>query len=129
AENRISGWLKEFAMEDFNTPLSLWNKDNISSALEHVQNLIVFCRERNITAVLTVPPVYKTLSDKFSSEAKELLFGGFERIAKENDVTFINYMTDPQFVNERTMFRDSYLMNKNGARTFTKRILTDLKLI
>jgi hypothetical protein len=129
AKNRIYGWLKEFAMEDFNTPLSLWNKDNISSALEYVQNIIDFCRERNITAVLTVPPVYKTLSDKFSPEAKELLFGGFENIANNNDVTFINYMTDPQFLNERTMFRDSYLMNKNGARIFTKRILTDLKLI
>lgn len=129
AENRISGWLKEFALEDFNTPMSLWNKDNISSALDYVQSIIDFCRERNITAVLTVPPVYKTLSDKFSPEAKELLFGGFENIANINDVTFINYMTDPQFMNERTMFRDSYLMNKNGARTFTKRILTDLKLI
>jgi hypothetical protein len=129
ALNRINGWLKEFAMEDFNTPLSLWNKDNISSALEHVQNIIVFCRERNITAVLTVPPVYKTLSDKFSKEAKDLLFGGFEGIAKKNGVTFINYMTDSQFMNERTLFRDSYLMNKNGARIFTKRILTDLKLI
>lgn len=129
AKNRIYGWLKEFAMEDFNTPLSLWNKDNISSALEYVQNIIDFCRERNITAVLTVPPVYKTLSDKFSTEVKELLFGGFEGIAKKNGVTFINYMTDSQFMNERTLFRDSYLMNKNGARIFTKRILTDLKLI
>jgi len=129
AENRIGGWLKEFAMEDFNTPLSLWNKDNISRALDHVRNIIVFCRERNITAVLIVPPVYKTLSEKFSTEAKERLFDDFERIANNNGITFINYLADPQFMNDRTMFRDSYLMNKKGARAFTKRILTDLKLI
>lgn len=129
AENRINGWLKEFALKDFNTPLSLWNKDNISCALEYLQKIIDFCRERNITPVLIVPPVYKSLNDKFCAEAKELLFGDFEHLAKENGVNFINYLDDPQFVNERTMFRDSYLMNNNGAKAFTKRILTDLKLI
>lgn len=129
AENRINGWLKEFALKDFNTPLSLWNKDNISSALEYVQNILDFCRGRNITPVLVVPPVYKSLSNQFNKEAKELLFGGFIHLAKENGVTIINYMTDPQFVNERRMFQDSYLMNKNGAVAFTKRLLTDLKII
>lgn len=129
AENRINGWLKEFAMEDFNTPLSLWNKDNISSALDYVQKIFNFCRERNITAVLIVPPVYKTLSDKLSTEAKDLLFGGFEHIAKNNGVNFINYLTNPQFMNDRTMFRDSYLMNKKGAKAFTKQILKELRII
>ena len=129
AENRINGWLKEFAMEDFNTPLSLWNKDNISSALDHMQKIFDFCRERNITAVLIVPPVYKTLSDKLSAEAKGLLFGDFEHIAKNNGVNFINYLTNPQFMNDRTIFRDSYLMNKKGAKAFTKQILKELRII
>ena len=129
AENKMRGWLHEFSMNDLNTPLILWNKDNVRGALEYVSKMIEFCRERNAIPVMVVPPVYKELAKKFNIEAKNLLLGDFERLAKEKKVRFINYMDDSRFVNERTWFKDSYLMNKKGAQVFTRRVLTDLNVI
>lgn len=129
ADNRIKGWLHEFALNDFRTSLSLWNKYNIKEALNLLDNMIFFCRERNANPVFVVPPVYQTLADKFSADAKELLFGDIERLARERKVSFINYMDDSQFVSNRILFKDSYLLNENGAKKFTKRVLSDLHLI
>lgn len=129
AENKLKGWLHEFALTDFNTPFSLWNKDHINEAIGLLNNMIVFCKERNATPVFVVPPMYQSLANKFSVEARNLLFGDIDQLAKEKGVKFINYMDDSQFVDNRILFKDSFLMNNKGAKMFTKRVLSDLKLI
>ena len=129
AQNWLKNWLHEFSLKDFNTPLSLVNEYNIEEAVKNVSELIMHCKERNIEAVLAVPPMFHSLSYKFTDEAREKLFGGIEKLAKDQGIQFLNYMNDQEFNHNRSYFRNSYLMNKVGAKAFTKRILTDLNII
>ncbi len=129
AQNWVNNWLHEFSLKDFSTPLSLVNKYNIGEAEKCLNELLVYCKEKNIEVVLAVPPMYRTLSSKFTEEIQKRLFGDLERLAKDHGIKFMNYMNDQEFSQNRTYFRNSYLMNKLGAKAFTKRILTDLNVI
>ena len=129
AQNWVNNWLHEFSLKDFSTPLSLVNKYNIGEAEQCLNELLVYCKEKNIEVVLAVPPMYRTLSSKFTEEIQKRLFGDLERLAKDHGIKFMNYMNDQEFSQNRTYFRNSYLMNKLGAKAFTKRILTDLNVI
>lgn len=129
AQNWVKNWLHEFSLKDFSTPLSLVNKYNIEEAVKNVGELIMYCRDRNAELVLVVPPMYHTLSGKFNEETQNKLFGDLEGLAKKHGIKFLNYMNNQEFSQNRTYFRNSYLMNKVGAKAFTKRILTDLNII
>lgn len=129
AQNWVKNWLHEFSLKDFSAPLSLVNKYNIGEAEKCLNELLVYCKEKNIDVVLAVPPMYRTLSSKFTEDIQKKLFGDLERLAKDHGIKFMNYMNDQEFSQNRTFFRNSYLMNKLGAKAFTKRILNDLNVI
>lgn len=129
AQNWVKNWLHEFSLKDFSTSLSFVNKYNIEEAVKNVGELIMYCKVRNAEVIMTIPPMYYSLSEKFTEEARAKLFGELEMLAKEQGIKFLNYMNDQEFNNNRTYFRNSYLMNKLGAKAFTKRILTDLNII
>ena len=105
------------------------NKYNIAEAEKQLTEIIVYCKKLNAETVIIVPPMYKALARLFSDEVKEKLFGNFNRIAENHGVRFLNYMNDSVFSDERTYFKNSYLMNKKGAKAFTKKILTDLNIL
>ncbi len=129
ASQWIDGWFHEFSLKDFTTPLSLVNKDNIDDAVSLLIQIIVFCKQHCIKPVIVIPPMYHTLAERFTSEGREKVIESLFRKMKETEYTFINYMDDPQFSHDRSIFKDSFLMNKKGAKVFTKRLLTDLKII
>ncbi len=129
AQNRINGWLHEFSLNDFSTPLTLWHKDNIKEAIRFLNNIIDYCKEINATPVIVVPPVYQTLLQMLTIEARKILFGDVEQLAKEKKILFLNYINDERFSTDRTLFMDSFLMNTKGAKIFTKQVLNDLDLI
>lgn len=125
----INGWFHEFSLKDFNTPLSLVNRFNIKEASKIIDQIIDYCKEHQFRPVIVVPPMYHTLAEKFSKEGREKIFDGLFDSLKNADFHFINYMDDHQFCKDRSLFANSYLMNKKGAQAFTKRILTDLNLL
>ena len=129
AKNWIKNWLHEFSLSSFESEWSLVNKDNISDAEKNLSEIIAYCKRKNAEAVIVVPPMYKTLAGMFTEDAKSKLFGALNKVADDNGVKFLNYMDDQEFSNERTFFKNSYLMNKKGANAFTKKVLTDLNII
>lgn len=128
AKNRMKGWLHEFSLKEASSPLSLVNKYNIEEALNALQGIVDYCKIIHATPVLVVPPMYHTLSSLFTEESRKNLFGDIESLAERNNIQFINYMDDKSFVNERSLFRDSYLLNKRGAQLFTKKVLNELSI-
>jgi len=129
AQNRVNSWLHEFALASFSSPLILWNRDNIKEALHILSDIINYCKELNAVPAIVVPPVYKSLSKRIPAAARSLLFDDVQRLAKEKGVSFYNYIDDAQFTGNRLFFKDSYILNTKGAKEFTKRVLTDLKLL
>jgi len=129
ANNWIKGWKHEFSITSFDMPLSMINEDAINDSIEILNRIIAFCENRNIELVLTIPPVYHTLARKFLSSFREKVLDQMINGLKRDCYTFINYMEDEHFLNDRNLFKNSFLLNETGAKYFTQRVLTDIKLI
>lgn len=71
ADRWIHAWKHEFALNDFSQPLSLINQDGLKDALSILNEIISFCKERNIKPVLVLPPMYHTLASKFDKNARK----------------------------------------------------------
>lgn len=129
AQSWINNWMKEFSLKDLISPLSLLNKDAIEDAAHSINQMIEYCASHNIRLAIVIPPMYHTLSTKFTPEFREKIIG--QLISKLNDRSLFvhNYMDDDAFNNRIELFYNSYYLNVEGARLFTKRVLTDLGLL
>lgn len=122
----INNWLKEFSVKDFSLPLSLVNQDGLADAVKHLNNMITICKEHNAIPVLVLPPMYHTLAEKFTPNARNILIDSMISRIDDKSVLFLNYMDDSDFSNDRHLFKDSFFLNQRGAKLFTKRVLADL---
>lgn len=129
AQSWIKGWLHEFSVQDFSQPLSLMNKDGLKDASDILNEMISFCKERNITPTFVLPPMYHTLAEKFDAQARKVLLYDLIDTIEDKSVTFLNYMDDGRFSHDPSMFQDSFLLNKSGAKKFTSIVLKDIGVI
>lgn len=125
----IKSWLREFSLKSFSDPLSLLNKDARIDAAAILNDLIDFCKERNFDIVMVLPPMYHTLATKFTFQARKLLLYDMLAMVEDKTVRFINYIDDEEFAHNRTLFYNSFLLNKKGAKKFTAKVLKDIGLI
>lgn len=129
AERWIKGWKHEFALSDFSQPLSLINKDGVNDAAEILNDIILFCKERNIKPVIMIPPMYHTLAEKFDEKARQLFVYDLIEKIEDKTVPFYNYMDDSRFSRDSSLFMNSFFLNKKGAKKFTRIALTDIGLL
>lgn len=126
AENWISNWMNEFSVKDFSYPLSLYNQDSINDAANYLNMIIKRCKDHNMRPIVLIPPVYHTLGEKFTPDIREVVIESLINKIEDSNIWFHNYMDDMDFTNERSYFANSFLMNKQGAKLFTKRLLSDI---
>ena len=129
AERWIKGWKHEFALSDFSQPLSLFNKDGVNDAAEILNDIISFCKERNIKPVIMIPLMYHTLAEKFDEKERQLFVYDLIEKIEDKTVPFHNYMDDSRFSRDSSLFMNSFFLNKKGAKKFTRIALTDIGLL
>lgn len=125
----IDDWYKEFSISCLSEPLSLINQDAIEDAAGILNEMISFCQDRRIRPVIIIPPMYHTLSRKFTPETRKVFIESLMNKVKDKSIWFYNYMDDPQFTDDISLFQNSFLMNKKGAQMFTIRVLKDIGLV
>ena len=129
AQRWIKGWKHEFSISDFSQPLSLINQDGLKDASAILNEIIAFCKGRKIKPVLILPPMYHTLAEKFDSQARKVLLEDLVNTIEDKSVKFLNYMDDSRFSHDTSLFQNSFLLNKQGAKKFTKIALTDMGVL
>lgn len=129
ADRWIHALKHEFALNNFSQPLSLINQDGLKDALSILNEIISFCKERNIKPVLVFPPMYHTLASKFDKNARKQFLDDLIEKIDDKSVKFYDFMSDSRFSNDITLFQDSFLLNKKGAKKFTEIVLHDMGLI
>lgn len=127
ASEKIKSWCHEFSLHNLATPLSLRNKDGIADAICILKELIDYVRMHNGTPYIVIPPMHHTLGDYFTPEMTDKYINVITNKFKE--VKFVDYTHDAEFCNDSSLFKNSYLMNEEGAKLFTKRVLKDLKIL
>ena len=93
--------------------------------------MINYCMYKHAIPVVVIPPMYRSLVDKFTPAVKNILFD--KLLLKINDINrsvrIINYMDNSNFINDRTLYKDSFLLNEKGAKLFTRQLLSELCVI
>lgn len=126
AESFMKGWMHEFSILDFSNPLILKNQDAYADSASILTEIIRFCMGKGFRPVIVIPPVTKYLSSLFTEEMREEFIYSFVKQGNKQGVEFLDYFEDPEFVATPRLFRNSFFLNKDGAKRFTRRVLKDL---
>lgn len=124
AQSWIDGWQKEFCVKDFSYPLSLVNEDGVHDAVQILNRMIAFCKVHGFRPVLTIPPMHRSLAEKFTPQMQDVLLGSLEK--RINGVSIMNFMDNPEFSLDDSLFANSFLLNKIGAEKFTRKLLRQI---
>jgi hypothetical protein len=124
----INGWKKQFDIKDLSTPVTNVYKECIDESVKQLQEIIIFCLERELKPILIIPPVTKYLSEYFTPEVREQYIYSFIRQANTKDVPFLDYFSDERF-QEPALYFNSFFLNLRGRKLFTRQVLRDLAIV
>lgn len=124
----INIWIKEFNIEDLNAPLSKENIVGSKSRQNMIKEMISFCHERDLEPVFVLPPAHESLNRYFTPEFVQNYIISFFEELNSPEVKMLNYLANPKFTRDE-FFRDAYFMNEEGAKAFTKQVLSDVNII
>lgn len=128
SEKWIKSWMEEFSIDSFDAPISETNKTGQNKRIALLEQIIAFCIERNLRPAILIPPIHKSLAEKFPPAFRENYIYNFVHNANKQNVPFFNYIDDERFDDEK-YFRNSFLLNEEGAKKFTKIVLNDINLL
>lgn len=82
--------------------------------LEYLQKLVTLCKSNNVPLLFVASPKYGKKNSDDIQPAKE--------IAERNDVPFLDYYTEVDFMNHKEWFKEPMHLNETGAREYSKLI-------
>lgn len=126
AQMWVDGWKKQFGISDLNAPLSVQNIEKQRIVIELYKGMLDFVIQRGYKPVFVMPPVTQELGAHFSDIFFENYIYPFTDSFEE--VPFLNYFNESDF-NDSNLYFNSFLLNLNGRKIFTQRVLADLNLI
>ena len=128
ADNWIRGWKREFNILDLDAPLTDENVTAQDKRAKVIQQIIDFCLERDLRTILVMPPMHEALASKFSDAFRETYINSFMVQFSKQGIPFYNYIDSKDFSGDK-YYSNSYFMNEEGAKAFTKTFLEDSRLI
>lgn len=124
----IGSWKKQFGIADLDAPLSEQHSKDQENRIQVLKEMVEFCLERDLRPVLVIPPVHPSLGKRLTEKCRENYIYSCVRRANEHNVSFLNYMDDERFHDDR-YFLNSFFMSEEGAKKFTGIVLNDLKIL
>lgn len=128
AELLMDNWKSEFNIKDLEAPLSSELQEARKQSVQLMRNMLEYLVERGYKPVFIIPPVSKMLSTYLTEPFRERYIDSFIREFSEYNVPYFDYTKVLEFQADDLFFNDLF-MNVKGRTTFTKRVLTDLKMI
>lgn len=128
ADNWHKGWMKEFGIHDLDAPLSTENIEGANSRKKLLNEMIGFCLNRDLCPVIVMPPCHPALSKLFTPKFRENYIYSFIKSANVYEAPFLDYFDDERFVEDKD-YDNAFFLSEEGARKFTKVVLTDIGVI
>lgn len=106
-------------------PTTIENEESLeevdSLKLSYVKRFIDVCRKNDIKLVFMISPRY--------SRVDSARYEPLKKVAKENDVPFLDYHSNGLFLDHPEFFRDSGHLWEIGARAYSSIFASDLKRV
>jgi len=96
-----------------------------TNMVEALKNIIVLCKEKNVSLFIVSSPIFHIPNEKPGSPspaAKTAL-----EIFRQNNVNFLDFSSDSTFTGHLEWFSDRGHLNDEGAKIFTDRLIEKLK--
>lgn len=124
AKSMIKSWQYEFFLQDLNPAhLSAEVRQSLKYNERMLDEIILFCKERDIHPTLVLPPLSPELNELIPQDFREVCIYS---IMKNKGILFLDYTTDERFCKEE-YFLDALRLNKKGRIAFTNQVVNDLK--
>lgn len=124
----IEMWKHQFDIKDLDAKMSEKHRNDKKKRSKLLNEMILFCKERNLNPIIVMPPIHPSLTKKLSPEFRENYIDSFVHDATNGEIPFFNYMDDEVFGKDE-YFMTSYFMNEKGAKRFTKAVMKRIKLV
>lgn len=128
AESWMKCWKDEFHIQNLELPLNKEMLQYRQKSVQDLQAIIDFCLERSLKPVIVIPPVSPFLSSKFTPNMREVYIYSFVKQANTRQIPFLDYWDDKRFTDINLYF-NSFFLNLNGRKLFTKQVLKDLNIM
>lgn len=129
AEEKMQSWFREFSIHKLSNKLSLKNQDAINDAAAILDEIVSYCKKKNATPIITVPPVHNSLYSLIEKTGEDILINQLLSKLSNHNYIFRNYIAHPDYLHASNLFENSFLLNKTGAKKFTKQLLEELDII
>ena len=127
AESFVSGWKKQFNIEDFDAPLTLENQKGRDYRVGLMRSIIDFCIERSYRPVYVIPPVTNHLSQYYTPKFESTYVYSFLEDV-DRDIPLLDY-SKVDYLKQDELYFNSFFLNAKGRKLFTAKVLEDLKLV
>ena len=126
AKRWMDGWQKQFAIADFEAPLTEENQRGREYRIQLMRKLVDFCTERGYKPIYVIPSVTEYLAKEFTPKFQQIYIYDFLKQV-ERDVTLLDYSKEKSLM-DKDLYFNSFFMNRRGAKVFTKKVVKDLGL-
>jgi len=121
AKRWIEGWKRQFAIDDFEAPLTLQNAAGRQVRIKVMRELVDFCTERGYVPVYVIPPVTRHLAEYYTSKFEQTYIYGYLKEVDRNVLT-LDYSKDNDLMTDDLYF-NSFFLNAKGRKIFTAKVL------
>ncbi|MBG6133659.1 hypothetical protein IWQ47_005131 [Aquimarina sp. EL_43] len=87
-----------------------------------LQMFIAIAKDHNIDLVFVTSPTYFTVDHSMNTS-----FNRIKTIAEKENIPFVDFFNDQQFMGKPTLFHDPSHLNNDGAKLFTKKLADQIK--
>lgn len=122
AKTMMDSWKKQFGIDDLSAPLSEPHQKEISSRHQTLQNIVDFCKERDLHPYIVIPVMHKSLSTMFPKEFKEMYM---DSLTADTGAPILDYMDD-KMNTEKEYFSTALFLSVTGAKIFTQMVIKDI---
>lgn len=128
ADEMMRGWKEQFSIRDLNDPMPETHEQSLQNRKKTLGEMLDFCIERGFRPVVVIPPMHPLLSEQFPKIFEFQYIEPMKEEAVLRRVLCIDYMKDIRFFND-SLYETALYLNKEGAKAFTRQVLSDIKLI
>ncbi|MCS3922938.1 hypothetical protein M2325_001648 [Methanococcus voltae PS] len=98
-----------------------------SQSIIYLKKIIEYCKTHNYKIVLITTPLTDSYHERVPQEVYDEFYKIVPEIAKEYNVTYIDYSNYSKISSNNTLFQDSDHLNLKGRTEFTKILVKDLQ--
>lgn len=127
ADRWIDCWNREFNIDIDNLELSEDNRESIRFNIELLRQILLYCREHSLKAVIMTLPVTGYLGSRFSREFVCNHVVRYIEQANEGYACPTLYYLKGEKFQDPDLYFNSFFMNRKGRRLFTQDVVNELR--